>query len=191
MGIELAMDALQYKDSSRKVTALECDRNMASLEQILNEYLQLDAVVILWRMQDIVWGRWQDKKLVLADPDQSIDISLLLEIRVFNQQEEIHLVRYGEKLSGRYSMDGTGDPVCYVDSAARFWGSNESKKVQEGYAEVVDSNRKLHMRIPCDTAAEYYALVTRNYIAVESATGQAGYNDYRFLAIIPADGGKE
>ena len=53
---------------------------------------------------------------------------------------------------------------------------------------LVDRDRKLSMKIPSIGAkAKDYALVTRSYIGINKQTAQAGYTDYRFKAIIPAD----
>jgi hypothetical protein len=44
------------------------------------------------------------------------------------------------------------------------------------------------MKLPAiDQPAKHYALETRSYIGINERTAQAGYTDYRFKAILPAD----
>ena len=53
-----------------------------------------------------------------------------------------------------------------------------------------DSQRKLVLMVPCEEEAVFYGLVTRNYIGYAPQNGQAGYVDYRYVAITSAVGGK-
>lgn len=92
-----------------------------SLDTILKTYLTADAIVVCWQRHRIIWGLWKNQALQLAD-DTELDEDKILEIRVFNENEEIHLVRKEQSYCGRYVHDGAGQGYAYVDSLSRFFG---------------------------------------------------------------------
>lgn len=158
-----------------------------SLDTILKTYLTADAIVVCWQRHRIIWGLWKNQALQLAD-DTELDEDKILEIRVFNENEEIHLVRKEQSYCGRYVHDGAGQGYAYVDSLSRFFGKKQGQA--DGYITLCDSERFLTMTLPCnDSSSSYYGLVTRNYITADETTGQAGYSDYRFVRITSAEGG--
>ena len=146
-----------------------------------------EANVVVWQVHGITWGRWQNGSLKLAG-DAAKKCSLWLELRVFNEEEELHLKKSGDLWLGRWRKDGVGEATEYVDSISRFWGEMvEAADLPEGYMKLEDAARKLKQILPqAEERAKYYGLVTRSYIGYE-ATGQAGYADYRYVRIAAAD----
>lgn len=59
--------------------------------------------------------------LVFANKE-TLDENQVIEIRVFNDNEELHLYRRHGAYEGRYVCDGTGEVQSHVDALARLWG---------------------------------------------------------------------
>ena len=158
---------------------------MADLQAKLQELDFQTGVFVLWHVDAISWGKWESGQLHF--PDKAPRDGLLLEVRVFNENEELYLLKRGGGFQGRYRKDGEGEEAEYIDSASRFWGrKTQAQECAEGFMRLVDSDRKLQMLLPATGAdAEYYALETRSYVGVNEKTAQAGYVDYRFKAILP------
>ena len=165
----------------------ECGAEMEELQQLLGKYMKQDAVAVIWQMQEIVWGRWTAGQFSLAG-GKEMDASCILELRVFNAQEEMHVTRQKDSFIWRYICDEGEKTSHYVDSLARLWGRRTGGS--DGYVVLEDRERKLQLTVPCAEQADFYGLVTRNYIQVNAKNGQAGYGDYRYKAITPAEGEK-
>ena len=194
MSIELALeDQMCIQQGSSERLAVSLARKEAALCEKLEVLGMKEANVVVWQVHGITWGRWQNGSLKLAG-DAAKKCSLWLELRVFNEEEELHLKKSGDMWLGRWRKDGAGEATEYVDSISRFWGERvEAADAPEGYMKLEDAARKLKQILPqAEEHAKYYGLVTRSYIGYE-ATGQAGYADYRYVRIAAADveGGME
>lgn len=194
MSIELALeDQMCIQQGSSERLAVSLARKEAALCEKLETLGMKEANVVVWQVHGIVWGCWQNGSLKLAG-DVAKNCSLWLELRVFNEEEELHLKKSGDLWLGRWRKDGAGEATEYVDSISRFWGEMvEAADLPEGYMKLEDAARKLKQILPqAEERAKYYGLVTRSYIGYE-ATGQAGYADYRYVRIAAADveGGME
>lgn len=172
--------------------SLHCteDELLATMQQAM----PAPATLVLWRRQDIVWGTWDGQSATLAD-GSAITPRLVQELRLFDASAELHLTRCGSGFRGRHVRDlpdGAPDaqtrPWDRIDLLARLWGQEVQKKTcPRGFIYLEDSERNIHMTIPCaSSGAGDYGLCTRNYVGTAcEATGQAGYVDFRFLAIVP------
>ena len=194
MRIELALEDQMYiQQGSSERLAVSLARKEAALCEKIETLGMKEANVVVWQVHGITWGRWQNGSLKLAG-DAAKKCSLWLELRVFNEEEELHLKKSGDLWLGRWRKDGVGEATEYVDSISRFWGEMvEAADLPEGYMKLEDAARKLKQILPqAEERAKYYGLVTRSYIGYE-ATGQAGYADYRYVRIAAADveGGRE
>ena len=188
MSIELALEDQMYiQQGSSERLAVSLARKEAALCEKIETLGMKEANVVVWQVHGITWGRWQNGSLKLAG-DTAKKCSLWLELRVFNEEEELHLKKSGDLWLGRWRKDGVGEATEYVDSISRFWGEMvEAADLPEGYMKLEDAARKLKQILPqAEERAKYYGLVTRSYIGYE-ATGQAGYADYRYVRIAAAD----
>ena len=188
MSIELALeDQMCIQQGSSERLAVSLARKEAALCEKLEVLGMKEANVVVWQVHGITWGCWQNGSLKLAG-DVAKNCSLWLELRVFNEEEELHLKKSGDLWLGRWRKDGAGEATEYVDSISRFWGERvEAADAPEGYMKLEDAARKLKQILPqAEEHAKYYGLVTRSYIGYE-ATGQAGYADYRYVRIAAAD----
>ena len=186
MSIELALEDQMYiQQGSSERLAVSLARKEAALCEKLETLGMKEANVVVWQVHGITWGRWQNGSLKLAG-DAAKKCSLWLELRVFNEEEELHLKKSGDLWLGRWRKDGAGEATEYVDSISRFWGERvEAADAPEGYMKLEDAARKLKQILPqAEEHAKYYGLVTRSYI---------GYEDYRYVRIAAADveGGME
>lgn len=188
MSTELALEDQMYiQQGSSERLAVSLARKEAALCEKIETLGMKEANVVVWQVHGITWGRWQNGSLKLAG-DAAKKCSLWLELRVFNEEEELHLKKSGDLWLGRWRKDGVGEATEYVDSISRFWGEMvEAADLPEGYMKLEDAARKLKQILPqAEERAKYYGLVTRSYIGYE-ATGQAGYADYRYVRIAAAD----
>ena len=185
MSLSLATSPLQIRKGKTKQFSIY---KTAPIESLLQTYMKQDAYIVCWQIQRIIWGEWKQSQVTLSDGSE-LNENKLLEIRIFNEKEELHLIRQQGCYIGRYLIDNCGEDSTYVDSLSRFWGIKE--KSADGYVTLRDAERFLTLTIPCqDIQAQYFGLVTRNYIVADDLTGQAGYCDYRFVRIVPAEGGE-
>ena len=188
MSLDLATEPLEIKQIKCFLqNDISIDLSMDALQQKLRDLGLADGFAVLWQVNCISWGKWTAGELSFAGA--SPKDGLILEVRVFNEHEELHLCKHGRGLEGRYRKDTEGQGDEYVDSMSRFWGKKEkAEEGNAGYIALKDTDRKLSMLIPdIGEQAEHYALETRSYVGISEQTAQAGYVDYRFKAIVPAD----
>ena len=186
MSIQKAIQPLEYHFGKCKYKSISIKSDFETLEQEVRNLIQSNAIVVIWQIHNIVWGRYQNNKLEL--PGNAINVNFYQEIRVFNEDEELHLIKVDDEFCGRYIKDGVGQEIKYVDSFSRFWG--EKYSIRDRLIELRDIGRKISLKIPFDenlSDTKYLGLTTRNYIGSDENTGLSGYVDYRFLSISSAE----
>ncbi|MBR5163658.1 MAG: TIGR03984 family CRISPR-associated protein [Schwartzia sp.] len=160
-----------------------------ALEAELKKHGLLRGIAVVWQMQSVLWGRAEDGRLSFSDGG-SLTPEYWQELRIFNEDAELHLTRRGGVLFGRFRSDIGGDKAFeYVETSSPLWGVRDENQngVPDGYVRLRDDGRGIEMIVPCgDVNAEQYGLVTRNYIEADEDTKQAGYTDYRFVRIADA-----
>lgn len=184
-GLDLAKNDLQLNRG--KIFFKRINFLSTEPEIILREnFLEPHGIFVAWQIQKIIWGKFDGEKILLKE-NISPNFDDILEFRIFNQREEIHLKRLGKNFVGRYIRDENGEGIFFVDSFSRLWG--ERKNSADGWTTLRDDLRKISMTIPCDGDKKFYGLTTRNYIGNDAATGLSGYVDYRFVALDSAQDG--
>lgn len=152
-----------------------------SIRETVAKYIGSSAVIVVWQVNQIAWGKLSDGDIIFPEINDW-NVAFCQEMRVFNDNKEIHLVKNGNNLSGRLRIDGSGDETVYVDSIAPMWG--RAVNTVNGFTSLADEARKLHLNVPESIASsKRCGLVTRNYVVSDKATGLSGYGDYRFLAL--------
>lgn len=159
-----------------------------SLIALMQEYLPEPGTLVLWQYQNILFGRWDGKELTLSDGSALVDEDVL-EARLFNANKELHVIRRNGAYTGYLLDDTQGAEQDYVDSASRLWGQRLGA-IHDGFVTLKDTKRFLTLTVPVTAESESYALVTRNYVTADETTGQAGYSDYRYVAIEAVEGGE-
>ncbi len=189
MGFELAKNPLHKQDiHSTREQLPHIERTEAALTELLVQKLKAPACLAVWALHAVTFGHWDGTSMTLHN--NQVNIADIIEIRVFNKQEEIHLLQEDEFFEGRYICDDdNGNPQEVVDSFSRFWGECESPGTvaeTDTYVELKDTSRKLTLNIPLlqvSQRGKYYGLTTRSYIGYDRTTGLAGYADQRFVSI--------
>lgn len=181
MGIELAKKQLQLQKIICSFTPIHIQES--GFTTCLKQYAPCPGQVIVWAIQAVSFGYWNGSRMILVNKE--INQEDILELRVWNESEELHLLRDGDEFYGRQVIDGTGDEQYVVDSFARLWGQKtDGEAIPEGYIRLCDKNRGLELMVPYKgEMARELGLTTRNYIGYDIHTGLAGYNDYRFVSI--------
>ena len=187
-GIQLAERiGLELKQCKSSIERVDCDISLPSVEALFASKLHEPSTMIVWQIHRLDWCRVLEGRIVSTE---ELNVEAWLELRAFNADEEIHLKRAGDRFVGRYVVDELGDENYFVDSFARLWG--ERVGASDGYVRLKDASRKLEMNVPCDAGdADWYGLLTRNYIGSDRETGLSGYVDYRFVSIESAKGGAD
>ena len=189
MGFELAKKALHKQEicSSRESLA-PIEQTESALTELLAKKMKAPACLAVWALQAVTFGRWDGTKLSLQNTQ--VNIADIIEMRVFNAQEEVHLLQADEHFEGRYVYDDdSGSHQEVIDSFSRFWGECEDPEAvseSDTYVELKDASRKLKLIIPVAEGGKrgkYYGLTTRSYIGYDRTTGLAGYADQRFVSI--------
>ena len=184
-GLDIAKKVgLEIKECKSSFEKISCELSLSAVEKIIAEkFRRTDGIFAAWQIQNVVFGTVENGKLKLKN--NLPEVENFLECRIFNEVEELHLKNISAELRGRYVRDEDGEGNFFADSFSRFWG--ECKNFENNFAKLIDSERKLCLEIPTDEQAEYYGLLTRNYIDADKETGLSGYVDYRFLKIEGAD----
>lgn len=183
MKVNMEYNKLSIKRDIKPVTEkLALGLDVSLVEAKAAEALGSNAVAVIWMIHKVQWVRFTDGHLVLER--ESAKTEYWQELRIFNGQGELQLVREQEKLIGRLILDKDSTESWqhgYVDSISPLWG--DAVKSENGMVHLEDRTRKINMVIPCGVEAKRYGLVTRSYIHVDEKTGLSGYGDYRYLAI--------
>ena len=187
MSIELAKHPLNIVQGTYFMERMQIETADSALTELVKKYFPGEATVVAWRMHKVIWGI-TGQGSIKFEAEEPVDAETILEMRVFDEHSELHIVRSGNTFVGRYIKDEGNQAVRYVDSFARLWGEKAERKGQ--YVILKDAARKLRLTVPCAEEAAYYGLVTRNYIGHAEENGQAGYVDYRFVKITSAEGGR-
>ena len=164
----------------------------------LSEYLTKKAqgsYKVIWQaVNELKFGYYNynnDGKFIFADGITPSE-KYVMQIRLFNENEEILLQKDGGKYNVRIIKDSINrqtdedEMVKVVDDASTLFGERMEIKIDtKGFVRLVEKGRKISLTIPTEDTAKYYALVTRSYITFDTETGQAGYGYYRYLDIRP------
>lgn len=186
MSMDLVKQSLFYQAGKSNISSFTFKSDC--FEDIIAQYIKKEAVVVVWFINKVSWGQVKAGIIELID-NEPLNLNLVLELRIFNEQEELYLKKGNDEFRARYicdTLDGDMD-VEFVDSMGRLWGTNTGYG-QQG-VKLEDRNRKIKMTIPVAEDSKYYGLVTRNYIGFSDneVSGAkvylAGYDDYRFLRI--------
>lgn len=183
-------DLIIKKDVIPEIKSVSTKADRQEISSIVNDAIGDKATVVIWLMNRILWTSLESGQIDLDEETSVIDY--WQEMRAFNDQGEVQLVRNGSGFSGRIIIDRKGSADWkqgYVDSISPLWGERENTRYENGRVYLEDTKRKIRLDIPVsDESASTYGLVTRSYILADDTTGLSGYGDYRFLAVERMEG---
>lgn len=174
------------QSASLKIEKANTDikQDIGSLDKLLGKF-PIDGQVIAHCMNELKFGTYNGGKFIFAD-ESALDEKYLLQLRIFNANQELLLQRDGGVFQARYITDTPDDSGSqeYVDSSSPLFGDRDTAaKLPQGFVRLLESGRKIFMVIPADKMAKNYLLTTRSYITYDEKTGQAGYGFWRFVGI--------
>lgn len=167
----------------------QTDKN---LSEYLTEKAQGSYKVIWQAVNELKFGYYNNNDKFIFEDNIVPQEKYVMQIRLFNNDEEILLQKDGGKYNVRIIKDSINrqtdedEMVKVVDDASTLFGERTEIKIDtKGFVRLVEKGRKISLTIPTQDTAKYYALVTRSYITFDTETGQAGYGYYRYLDIRP------
>lgn len=189
MGIELAKRELEIIEVKSRRTFVSLPPEEAALREYVRRCMEKAAAAFVWTLPAVSCGFWNGAEFFWRRGNW--EMRDVLELRIFNEKEELHLIRHADVLSGRHIVDGEGAVGSAVDSFSRFWGQLDAEaSPPDGFVSLADKSRKIRLDVPYRGETRhlsYLGLTTRNYIGCDSETGLSGYVDSRFVAIEPAE----
>ena len=165
-------------------TATAVENKSGTLPELLAKF-KINGSVIAHCMNELKFGYYENGQFRFAD-DSELDAKYLLQLRIFNEAEELLLQRNGSSFLARHIKDSADENGAqeYVDSSSPLFGTrDDNAKLPQGFVRLVESGRKISLTIPADKIADNYNLTTRSYIVYDEKTGQAGYGFWRFTSI--------
>ena len=167
----------------------QTDKN---LSEYLVEKAQGSYKVVWQAVNELKFGYYNNNDKFIFEDTIVPQEKYVMQIRLFNNDEEILLQKDGGKYNVRIIKDSINrqtdedEMVKVVDDASTLFGERTEIKIDtKGFVRLVEKGRKISLTIPTQDTAKYYALVTRSYITFDTETGQAGYGYYRYLDIRP------
>lgn len=133
------------------------------------------------------FGYYDEGKFIFADGEELAE-KYLVQLRIFNADEELYLQKQGAGYYLQYINDAAGSKaVPTVDSVSQFFGHRVAGEVPQGFVKLWEAGRKIKIVLPAAKQADEYKLLTRSYVQFDEQTGQAGYAYYRWLDIVPVE----
>lgn len=133
------------------------------------------------------FGYYNEGKFTFADGEELAE-RYLVQLRIFNAEEEVYLQKQGAGYYLQYINDELGqEAVPTVDSVSQFFGHRVAGELPQSFAELWEAGRKIKIVLPAAKQADEYNLLTRSYVQFDEQTGQAGYAYYRWLDIVPVE----
>lgn len=172
---------LQLATTPSKLESIKIEASLEAVTKKIKETFGEKAIIVSWQFNCIKWGILQGSEIIFLD-DEDWNINLCHEVRIFDVDKELHLMKDGKMLVGRLVTDGIGENVSYVDSIAPMWGY--AADTENGFTRLQDEARKLELTVPANIAkGKRCGLVTRNYVVTDDESGLSGYGDYRYLGL--------
>lgn len=166
-------------------TAVQETIHHGKLDDILKETAQGQYKTAVFLVNKACFGRYDANGFTFADGSQ-FDEKYLVELRLFNDAEEIYIRKTNGKYLVRKISDNTdsGTLTEVIDTESNLFGTADTNAdLPNGYTCLAEQGRKIKMTIPTDTQSDHYALKTRSYIDYDRQTGQASLAYYRFVDI--------
>ncbi|MDX2245357.1 MAG: CRISPR-associated protein Csx19 [Bacteroidia bacterium] len=151
----------------QKISSTSTPASWESIDAIARQLGE--GYIVLWQHHAIFTGVVEGKVTWLNDAQPVIGDEHMVRVRAFNETQEYHFWRSNGKIQGRLRTDAQAGDQEVVDTQMML------------RSVVGKALRKAHP----DLVSEDVALITRNYIAYDSATQQAGYVDSRFVKFQP------
>lgn len=168
-----------------------------TLDEIWELLDDAEYKIVAWNMHSLCLGYGDAKQRRFAADKFKLEDKYLLEMRIFNAEQEVYVRRQQDVFYVRVIRDGIektedSEELETVDRKSKFFGEAD-KAPEADFVKLTEAGRKIELQIPCNTSAaedkpREYILLTRSYIKYDTETQQAGYAYYRWLDIVPFKG---
>lgn len=176
---------------SHQVKTCVTTQNFDSLQQCLKIIPEGNYQVAVYQINEMKLGYYQNKTFTFSD-GSVIDEKYFIEMRLFNKDSEIYILKTASSYKIRIICDGAsdGENFTVTDSNSVIFGSRcETNNLPEGFVMVKEQGRKIRIVLPCAQKADNYAVTTRSYVTFDKDTGLSGYGFYRWVEIMPFERG--
>ena len=152
---------LEIKTNIEKV-----DFPTTALTELKNELMDYDYVLLI-----------KTDKVELVLPSAAIELANTKELRAFNGNKELHLVKQGSSFIGRIRTDNEGESCEVYDELQLIWG--KALKSENGITELYE-DRGIIIKLPAEIKDnQRAALKIRNYLSNEKFE----FVDFRIMGI--------
>ena len=186
-------NGLEYKERMTKVTPVI----VTSDAHILDHAPKADAWFIAYLDHRVIIGRIKDGQFAYYQPDgltNDLKLESIQKLRIFNTNSELYIWRTalgGHK--GRLREDGIGVERGTVDALQVLFGTEANKIPNTDYTKLTEK-RGTEIILPLadlginekeiDDKKGRLCVQTRSYIGTIEETGQASYEDVRFIEFV-------
>lgn len=171
-------------------------QNIDQLGEIVGKKIISPSFFVAYLDYQVLIGRWENKKFLFFDPESdqtffSFNPKYLQKLRVFNSNEELFLWRSNDVFRGRLRHDDEGLGTFIIEAVQVLWGT-EATNCKQGFCKISEE-RGAKLILPfssiiVDAKQNRIKLKTRNYIKPIPETGQASYEDSRFVVFKDKNG---
>ncbi len=151
------------------------------LSELLSEYFKGEKAWILFWEQYRVDFAWYDGDKIHWYEDKAAEEKYLLEVRVFHDRKEGHLLyddgkSYGRILEEVPAEEETKEQVYKKTSEVYMWGSI----VKDG---TIREDRGMEYHLPCSPEATNFGYQVAQYYLPDEEDGMLHMTDYRMTGI--------
>lgn len=140
---------LEIKTSIEKINLLTADST-----QLKNMLMDYSYVLLI-----------KTDKVELVLPSSDIDLGNVKELRAFDENKELHLVKQGSSFTGRVRIDNQGESCEIYDELQLMWG--KSINCENGMTELYE-DRGIRIQLPVEIREnQRVAVKIRSYISSE------------------------
>ncbi|HEC24391.1 MAG TPA: TIGR03984 family CRISPR-associated protein [bacterium] len=173
--IENGLKLMSIKSSTKTNLILE------DLKKI-KDYIKKESNVVVYLDNEVLIGKYNSD--FSFQEDKRIEKQFVRRLRIFNQDEELHLWRSNGELYGRYRSDSEGEETDFIEANQVIFGTKA--EIYNEYT-ILTEQRGTEIAIPgkwkTDNKKMRVAIKTRHYIGYKNGY-RAAYVDVRFVKFV-------
>ena len=147
-----------------------------------------EGYIVCWLHYEVLFGKMKNSAFVFYNGNDPDFERYLVELRAFNENEELRIWRRMGTFFYRYRKDNEGEENEYIDAEQVMFGT-KSEGSNDSFHKITES-KGIEYYLPSEflngktlsPKTQRLILHTRNYIGYNDF-GQAGFVDSRFLKI--------
>ena len=142
------------------------DFSTTDLTKLKNALMEYDYILLI-----------KTDKVELVLPSADIELANTKELRAFNENKELHLVKQSGSFTGRLRTDNEGEDCEIYDELQLIWG--KATKSENGITELYE-DRGIKIKLPVEVEKNQRAAIKiRSYISSEKFE----FVDFRIIGI--------